>query len=493
MLIRRLAFDGILEHTEAATFYLGGLLREQYPFYQYTNSPAALYQTSTIYNPLYYFYLRAFPEAWIANLSTLRILSFAPPFLLSVVLIEVSVRRMLGLNWVSLLWSLIFLALYPMYAWVDLSRPDAFFMLSIIFVLFTFSLKDTGLLKFILVGLSICLCFLVKQPGLLLIGTPLVMAVYDRKYLISFAVALGSISLSVAVLRWEYGTAYWHWAFTIPRTDPYFLKQSILLVAQYTGDVVISLLAPFMLLSQKHLPNNRTLRDIAPLLLICGATFGLAFVSGGKMGGWAADFVIFMEISAIVMAILLREALQSLHNDTLISGLTVCLGVILSVSILEARGMRHHIRPRWHQTDQVELVQMVRHIKGDVWTTTWPIIDYRAGKSIKSPLQNICQAWGSVCSDPSMKDADYLDPKIWQPVTERKFEAIFMPDNLPVSSLYTALKQKYIYCLSLKNHQTIKSFYGGQMFWPSEVWVASQATCDDLRTTFGYSGQPARN
>ncbi|MDN6713706.1 MAG: hypothetical protein L0L41_03690, partial [Acetobacter sp.] len=169
-------------------------------------------------------------------------------------------------------------------------------------------------------------------------------------------------------------------------------NQSILLVAQYTGDVVISLLAPFLLLSQKHLPNNRTLRDIAPLLLTCGAAFGLAFVSGGKCGGWIADFVIYMEISAIVLAILLREALRSLHINILLSGLAVSLGVLFSISILEARNMRHNLKPTRNETDQIELVQMVHHIKGDVWTTTWPIIDYLAGKTIKSPLQIICQA-----------------------------------------------------------------------------------------------------
>ncbi|MFT8440507.1 hypothetical protein [Acetobacter fabarum] len=493
MLIRRLAFNGVLEHSEATTFYFSGLLREKYPLYQYTHSPAAFYQTSSIYNPLYYLYLRAFPEAWIANLSALRILSFVPPFLLSAVLVEASIRRILGLNWAGLLWSLLFLALYPMYAWIDLSRPDAIFMLSIISVLFTCSLKDSGFLKFILVGLSICVCFLVKQTGLLLIGIPLVMAVYERKYLISFAAALGSIILSVALLQWTYGPAYWHWAFTIPRTDPYSLNQSILLVAQYTGDVVISLLAPFLLLSQKHLPNNRTLRDIAPLLLTCGAAFGLAFVSGGKCGGWIADFVIYMEISAIVLAILLREALRSLHMNILLSGLAVSLGVLFSISILEARNMRHNLKPARNETDQIELVQMVHHIKGDVWTTTWPIIDYLAGKTIKSPLQIICQAWFGVCNTPSNIRADYLDPKIWNPITEKHVEAVFMPDNLSVPTLEAILKQKYIYCLSLKNHLKIKYFYGGQMFWPSEVWVASQTTCDDLRATFGYAAQPAQN
>ncbi|GBQ67695.1 hypothetical protein AA0474_1460 [Acetobacter lovaniensis NRIC 0474] len=319
------------------------------------------------------------------------------------------------------------------------------------------------------------------------------MAFYERKYLISFAIALGSIVLSVALLQWVYGPAYWHWAFTIPRTDPYYLSQSVVLVAQYTGDVVISLLAPFLLLYRKHLPNNRTLRDIAPLILTYGAAFGFAFVSGGKFGGWIADFVIFMEISAIVMAILLREALRSLHINTLMSGLAINLGILLSISILEARDMRHNLKPARNETDQIELVKMVHHIKGDVWTTTWPIIDYLAGKTVKSPIQNICQAWYGICFTPSNARADYLDPKIWTPITEKHIEAVFMPNNLPVPTLEAILKQKYIYCLSLQSHQNIKYFFGGQMFWPSEVWVASQATCDDLRATFGYTAPPAQN
>lgn len=485
IMFHRLLFNGVLEHAEPTSFYLSGMLREKYPLYQYVKSSAALYQTGTIYNPLYYLYLRMLPEGWISNLSVLRIMSFVPPFLLSGVFIESAMRRALNLKWVGFVWGIIFLALYPMYGWVDLSRPDAFFMFSMVLVLFCLSLEDRGYAKFFLVGISICICFLVKQPGLILVCIPLFLSVFERKYLISCAVSLVSIILSVIFLRLHYGAAYWDWAFSAPSHHPFSLSHGILVFAQYTGDVAISLAAPFIFLLQKRDVVGQSYRKVSPLFLMCGAALVLAFISSGKEGGWIADFIIFMNMSTIIMSVLLCRSLHGLQKNIIFSGIVVGLGILLSVSIIESRDMRHVIKAPKKDVGQEKLEQIVQHIKGDVWTTTWPIVDYRAGKPVKSPLQQLCQAWLSACSEVHDPGPGLLNPAMWSAVSEKKFEAILLPNNLFVSGLSSIVKNKYIYCFSLRDHNELRYYYG-QMYWPSEVWVASQATCDDLRVTFGY-------
>ncbi|MFT8921493.1 hypothetical protein [Acetobacter sp.] len=485
VMVHRLLFNGILEHAEPTSFYLSGILREKYPLYQYFESSAALYQTGTIYNPLYYLYLRILPEGWISNLSVLRIVSFVPPFLLSVFFIEIAMRRALNLRWVGLIWGVIFCALYPMYGWVDLSRPDAFFMFSMVMVFFFLSLEDKGYAKFVLVGLSICISFLIKQPGLILIFIPLILSIFERKYLISCAVALVSIVFSVVFLRLHYGPAYWMWVFVAPGHHPFSLSHAILVFAQYTGDVAISLAAPFIFLLQARNIPSKNYREILPLFLICAAALVLAFISSGKEGGWVTDFIIFMNMSSIIISAVLSKALQGAKQNDLYLGVAVSIGILVSISVIEARSARHSIKPLKRDLGQIKVEQIVRHIKGDVWTTTWPIIDYRAGKSIKSPLQQLCQAWLSACSETHDPGPGLLDPAMWNDVFERKFEAILLPNNLFVSGLSSIIKNRYIHCFSLQEHEELKYYYG-QMYWPSEVWVASQATCDDLRMAFGY-------
>lgn len=485
VMVHRLLLNGVLETAEPTSFYLSGVLREKYPLYQYLKSSAAVYQTGTIYNPLYYLYLRMLPESWISNLSVLRIMSFLPSFLLSGLFIEIAMRRALNLKWVGFIWGIIFFALYPMYGWVDLSRPDAFFMFSMILVFFFLSLKDNGYAKFILVGLAVCGCFLVKQPGLILVCIPLLLSVFERKYLISCAVASSSIILAVIFLRLHYGAAYWKWAFTVPGHHPFSLSHGILVFAQYTGDVVISLAAPFIFLLQKRGIVGKGYQEVLPLFFMYGAALVLAFISSGKEGGWVTDFVIFMDMAAIIMAVVLRRALHGEQKGAILSGVAVGIGILISISIIEARDMRRTLEPMASDIGQIKIQQIVQHIKGDVWTTTWPIVDYRAGKPVKSPLQQLCQAWLSACSEVHDPGPGLLNPAMWSAVSEKKFEAILLPNNLFVSGLSSIVKNRYIYCFSLRDHYELRDYYG-QMYWPSEVWVASQATCDDLRVTFGY-------
>lgn len=53
IILTRLLFDGILEHTEAVTHYLVAIRREQ-ALYVLDSTDVDLRATSTIYHPLYY-------------------------------------------------------------------------------------------------------------------------------------------------------------------------------------------------------------------------------------------------------------------------------------------------------------------------------------------------------------------------------------------------------------------------------------------------------
>lgn len=478
-LVARLVFLGVLDVAESATHFLTVISREL-PLYSYISPSDELTTTSTIYNPLYYLVLRALPASWLADFSSLRIVSSLPALLVSAILIEAGSRDRFNLRYVGVIWIVIQLALYPVYAWIDLARAEAMFVCAFAFLYFALCRADDSLFKFPLVGLSIVIAFAIKQPAVALTGIPICLILFERRYWISTVVAIGGMIAFVGAMLAVYGPSYVDWAFRRPAGDPFSFGHSIKILVQYYRELGIGLAAPFVLLFLQWL-SQRRIKSIAPLFLLCAATFVVAFIPAGKQGGWVTNYVIFTMVSGIAMALILRSALRPSSALHLAGGFIVAGGLISAVAHAEKLGQRDTITPRAVDfAARAELQQIVESVVGDVWITTWPAVGQRTGRPTRIPIGQLC-AIAIRCTEAGPAIPLSGDPgPAWAPVADRQIAMIALPVNVVVDPVTALVQRGYLRCFSLRDRHELRHLYG-QPYWPSEIWTASGDVCQGIK------------
>jgi len=484
LLCARLAFDGVLEHTEAVTHYLAAIRRDQ-PLYVVGTTDSSLRATSVIYHPLYYWYLRTFPLEWIDDFSSLRMLSVIPPVLLSAALIEAASHRAFGLRLVGAVWLIAGLAVFPLHFWMDLARPEAAFLAGIAFVYWSLCLAESRF-KHVSLGIAIAVTSGIKQPGLLLLLVPAAMAFYDRRYVISLVVGVLTSAACVAGLYAWYGDSYLLWAFQRPGGHPYSFQQSWAVLVEYARSIAVCLVVPVFLPVLAWVKDKRRFEPALALLYLSVSVFGMAFIPAGKLGGWIGNFSVMTWTACIPVSVVLVAAMGR-------RGLSVPAGAGIAVLLallppLIEQARAEHVRNALPGLGDIEIRQLLMRIsketEGDVWTTTWPMIDQRAGRVPRFPVQQSCTV-ASHCTEfaPPLQPLEAAGPG-WDVVEEGQIDVVITPDNLEVLPLTSLLERRYVECANLRAHFDLHHLFG-QSYLPVQIWTSKRTTCQALRERFG--------
>ncbi|MEX2169587.1 MAG: hypothetical protein WD851_09765 [Pirellulales bacterium] len=446
---RRLTFPGVLEHQESMTIFL--LHRMSQGVGNLYQMPS-LHTGSVIYNPAYFFYLWALHPIIGDHAVPIRIASVVPPLLLCAVLIEIIGRKQMHLRWLGVAWAFVSLALYPLVTWIDLARLEAMLLLSIVLVWYTLCLDDNWRPKWVLVGLAVAFSFAVKQPGALFVAAPLMLAIVDRRYLISVATAIGGIAAFVAAMVLWFGEPYLYFAFTEPSRHPLSIGQAV----EYLQDIVA--LAPLILFG----PLITIIRGFdlgsshGKLLLVSTLTFLISAMGAGKAGGSLTQYVIMLLVAAIPAAEWLRLGVRGFDRASTRFGIAVCIVLAYSILITEVHDYGQRVRPRrLDREQQAALLEVVRSVPGETWVTTWTHIDLWAKHPVFAPLSPV----GFSMAEKEIEDA----------IRSRRFSLIVIsPAREKKLSIVDLVKSHYHFCFSMPMRD-----FGSQLFLPTEVWARS--------------------
>jgi hypothetical protein len=136
-------------------------------------------------------------------------------------------------------------------------------------------------------------------------------------------------------------------------------------------------LAPFTLIAVERIRNGSRVEPALSLLLLCIAVFGIAFIPAGKMGGWIGNSVVFTWVACIPMSVIIM-AVVSRGGLAAPSAAAFALLLGLVPALLE-QGNEKHLQNIVPGDGDAKVRQLLIRIspetKGDVWTTTWPLID----------------------------------------------------------------------------------------------------------------------
>ena len=444
----RLTFPGILQHQESTTIYL---------VYRMAESLGNLYQMpaldseSVIYNPAYYFYLWALHPLIGFQAAPIRIVSVVPFLLLCAVLIEIIGRKYMQVRRLGWTWAFVSLAIYPLFTWIDLARLEAMLLLSIVLLWYTLCLDDDWRPKYILVGLAVVFSFAIKQPGALFAAAPLALALTDRRYLISVAVAVGGIAAFAAGMVAWFGAPYIYWAFTLPASHPFRFMDASIHLRDLVGTTPVILFGPLL-----WLVRGIDFQSARGKLFAVGAiTYVVSTLGAGKLGGWYTQYVILVFLSVIPAADLIRRGLRTQDRSSMRFCAVAFLVIGYSIVTIEACGDRRRVRPRQIDRDQhAALLEVVRSVPGETWVTTWSHIDLWAGHGVNAAIYFLDKHPSAIA------ETEHA-------IRTRRFSLILTSPERPMR-FDAQIQANYLHCGSLPMRD-----FGARMFWPTEVWARS--------------------
>jgi hypothetical protein len=450
---RRLMFPGVLEHQESMTIFLLHRMSESVKnLYQMPS----LQSDGVIYNPAYYFYLWALQPLLGFQSTPIRLASVLPPLLGSVVLIEIVGRRYLQVRWLSWAWAFLVLVVYPRVTWIDLARPEALLLFSIVLIWFAICVSDAWRPKFVFVGLAVAFAFAVKQPGALYAVVPLLLAFSDRRYFISAAVAIVTIGLFVAVMHVWFGPAYLYWVYDQPSSHPFSAGDAAARFWHLFVLAPIVVIGPLLWLVRGVSLNSPE----GKYLMLAGVTFVVSMLGAGKLGGWYYQYVILLCFAIIPAADIVRRALYSTDPTNMRRCMIVFAAIIYSIAILEWQGGRQWVKPGQGDRDQqARLLEVVRSVPGETWITTWPHIDLWAGHPVHASIMFLGQ------HQPATEETELA-------IRSKRFALILTSAENP-NQFDALIEEHYLYCGSLRMRSL-----GARMFLPLDVWAKSKEECE---------------
>lgn len=462
---RRLMFSGVLEHQESMTIFL---------LHRMSDGVRNLYQMPSlesdgvIYNPAYYFYLWVLQPLLGFQSVPIRLASVLPPLIGSAVLIEIIGRKDLHVRWLSWAWAFLVLAVYPRVTWIDLARPEALLLFSIVLIWFAVCLSDARRLKFVFVGLAIAFSFAVKQPGALYTAVPLFLAIYDRRYLISAAVAVVTVGFFVAVMHYWFGSAYLFWVYDQPASHPFSVSDAAARFWHLFVLAPIVVVGPILWLARGVGLNSPE----GKYLIVAGVTFVVSMLGAGKLGGWYYQYVIFLCFTIIPAAEIIRRALYSTDPANMRRCMIVFAAITYSIAILEWQGGRQWVKPgRGDRDQQAKVLEVVRSVPGETWVTTWPHIDLWAGHPVHASIMFMGEF------PPATEETE-------QAIRSERFALILTSPENP-NRFDALIKKHYHYCGSLKMR-----IFGARMFLPVDVWAKSNAERNVVIKLLDYPNLP---
>lgn len=456
----RLTFTGILQHQEGQTIYILHRMMESVANLYVAPSIEA---ASLIYNPACYLYLWLLHPLLGDQIVHIRFASVVAPLGLSLMFIEIAGRRFMKVRRLGLLTGMIWLVVNPQFAWIDLARPDALFLLSIVVVWFALCLDDRWKAKQLMVGATIALAFSVKQHGALLAAAPLLLALADRRYLAGVAVAALGCGVVVLATWLAYGENYIDWAFREPASHPFSIADGLAMLQRVAVFMPFAFAAPLAVTAIRSDPHSAEKK----LVVVALVTFAASLLSAGKDGGSYANYNLFVLIGSIAAARLLLDlaTLNGARSQLVAAG----LGLMVAWTIWsnESAGMRARVTPTaLDAAAQAAFIDFSRRIAGEPWATTWPQADLWAGHQMKAPVQSR----RAIDADPD--DASLLE--------SHRFEAIFLSDALDRWSINREVRRSYTWCFAIAEFFQLQTI-AGRMFHPTDALAPSAEACLRLR------------
>jgi hypothetical protein len=337
-----------------------------------------------------------------------------------------------------------------------------------VLIWFAISASDTWRPKFVFVGLAVAISFAIKQPGALYTAVPLVLALTDRRYLISVAVATASIAIFVAVMAAWFGPPYLYWVYHKPAADPFsFVRAADSFWHIFTLAPIIAI-GPLLWLVRRVGLNSPE----GKYLIVAGVTLVVSTIGAGKWGGWYYQYVILLFFAMIPAADVIRRALYSTDSANRRRCMFVFATVIYSIAMLEVNGGRQWVKPRQGDRDQqARLLEVVRSVPGDTWVTTWPHIDLWAGHPVHASIMFLGQY------PPATDETE-------RAIRSKRFAMILTSAENP-NQFDSLIKEHYLYCGSLKMR-----ILGARMFLPLDVWAKSDVERDAVIEMLDYPESP---
>jgi hypothetical protein len=324
-------------------------------------------------------------------------------------------------------------------------------LLSAVFFWFTLCLDSEWTPKYMLVGLAVVLSYAIKQPGALFVAAPLALALGERRYLYSVAVAIcGMAALTAGMTAW-FGEPYIYWAIRQPASHPFRFMDASIHLRELMGLTPIVLFGPLLWLA--HGIEWSSARG--KLMIVYALTFLISTLGAGKLGGWYTQYVIAVFLAVIPAADFIRRGLGTGDWSRMRFCAVVFAIIAYSIVTIEACGDRHRVRPRsLDRAQHAALVEVVKSVPGDAWVTTWPHIELWAGDPVNSSLTFLDKYPAAT------EEAENA-------IRTRRFSLIFTSPEGPTQ--FDALIQtNYVHCGSLPMRH-----FGARMFWPTEIWARS--------------------
>lgn len=200
------------------------------------------------------------------------------------------------------------------------------------------------------------------------------------------------------------------------------------------------------------------------------------------MGGWIGNSVVFTWVACIPMSVIIMAVVS---RGGLAAPLAAAFALLLGlVPALLEQGNEKHLQNIVPGDGDAKVRQLLIRIstetKGDVWTTTWPLIDQRAGRRPRYPVQQTCTV-GSDCTEfaPTLQLQDSIQ-RGWDVIKAGKIDVVITPDNLTIFPLSGLLEERYVRCANLRSEFQLHHLFG-QSYLPVQIWTSTRLGCQSLR------------
>ena len=475
----RLGFPGVLDHQEAVTLYIRGLIAEDISRLYATPDP---FDAAEIYTPLYYLFVRLWDVVADWSLLQGRAGSWALVALSALAVATVG-RRVFRVRGASLLGLGFAVCISLLHGWIDLARVEALLLFAVVAFVVLAAWPGEGWAKLVALVLLAVAAFFVKQTAGALVGVLFLLGFANRRYFAAAGAALLGLGLANLAAAWFFGQAYAEWILHVPGAHRFELG---IAPGVHLG---VMLQAPILLVGPVALAwlaagrDETSGRATAALLLGYLVALAMAVLSAGKAGGLAANFALPIVFAGLLGAIPVAACLWgAADRGVSLAALAVLAAICVSIGNVEIGGLRNLWRPT--AVDRAAyraLERVMTEADGPTWSMTWGHFDRRLeGGRALPPIQQLCQfhrhcppAWAGG------EDKDWALRFYGELIRRRRFAAIALSPRMMPVELVPLLEAGYTRCPAVEP-LTMSRRLRRRTLWPEEIWLRDATWCAEI-------------